>query len=72
MKVQCEIDIDENKFVKVCATEDIGKLADAVNALHGRLWCEACYDPYNEQTEKMARELLPHVEAIKAILRIKK
>lgn len=72
MKVQCEIEIDETKFVQVCAVENIAKLAHAVNEVYGRLWIEACYDPYNEQTQKLGRELLPYVEEIKAILRIKK
>lgn len=70
MKVPVEIDIDETKHVIVCKREDIERLSAAIQALHGRIWIEACYDPYNKQTEDMARELLPHLDVVKECLKL--
>lgn len=70
MKVPVEIEIDETKLVQVCKREDIDRLMEAVSALYGKLWIEACYDPYNEQTHKLARECLGYCDTIKECLKI--
>lgn len=70
MKVPVEIDIDETKFVVVCKREDIERLSAAIQALAGRIFIEAIYDPYNKQTQEMAREMQDHMDTIKDCLKL--
>jgi len=43
-----------------------------LNELYCQIWCEACYDPYNESTSTWARErLLKPIQELNKILRFK-
>ena len=68
MKIQYEVEVDETKLVPLCTLEDVPKLWAAINAIAAKVFIEGHYDPYNEQTRKMALELEPHVDAIKEIV----
>lgn len=72
MKLTAEIEIDENQYVMICQKDKLPELVHAVQVLYRRVWSEACYDAYNEETQLMARELLPHIETVKELLGIKK
>lgn len=41
-------------------------------ALYEKIWPEACYDPMTKETEKFARDLLPHIQALNAKLKFKR
>jgi hypothetical protein len=47
---------------------EIGKL---LCNLYKNIWVEACYDPYNEHTEKFAGNLLPDISRLNEILKFK-
>jgi hypothetical protein len=32
--------------------------------IYSIVWCEACYDAYNEHTKKFAERILPHIKAL--------
>lgn len=48
--------------------ETMKHLAD----LYSKIWIQAAYDPDNEYTEKLARELLPHIQAVNDKLHFKR
>jgi hypothetical protein len=66
------VEVDETKLGFLANPEEIPVLMKALCELYGQIWCEACYDATNEQMEKFARRLLPHIEAVNAILKFKK
>lgn len=39
--------------------------------LYQIIWCEACYDPTNEETEKLADKLLPFIRDLNDELHFK-
>lgn len=48
-----------------------GEVGKNLRELYGKIWCEACYDSYDESTKKFASELLPHIQALNRILKFK-
>lgn len=43
-----------------------------MSLLYSLIWTEACYDPMNESTERFAKKLLPHIQALNAEFRFKR
>lgn len=39
--------------------------------IYSAVWTEANYDPYNADTEKFAKRLLPHIQALNEELKFK-
>ena len=48
-----------------------GREKELLAKLYGMIWAEACYDAYNEATEKYARKLLEPIQELNTLLRFK-
>ena len=70
MKVIAEI--DEKEYGLICKLSEVEPLMKALGAMYCIIWPEACYDPLNASTRKLAEELLPHIQKANEILRFKK
>ena len=70
MKVLAEV--DETKYGLLCTVDEVAPLMAALGRLYSQIWCEACYDAYNEGTQKLARELLADIQYVNSILKFKK
>ena len=70
MKVTAEV--DEKAYGLLCKPEDVQPPMKALSKVYSLIWIEACYDAYNDSTQKLCREMLPHIEKANEILKFKK
>ena len=68
MKLEFDIVPQEHGLMPQKNVEEAFK---AIHDLYGDIWCEACYDPTNEDYRKFARRLLPKIEKANEILGFK-
>ncbi len=61
-------ELDRRGFVHQNCLVDAKKV---LSELYGKIWCEACYDPDNADTQKFARKVLPLIEKANEYLRFK-
>jgi len=66
------VEFDETKYGLLCTVEEVKPLMEALGRLYGKIWCEACYDPMNESTQKFSRDLLADIQFTNTILGFKK
>lgn len=57
-----------NTTKKVLTDEDVKNLHD----LYSKIWIEACYDSFNEDTRNYANELLPLIKKLNKSLGFRK
>jgi hypothetical protein len=65
-------EIDEKDYGLLCKPSEVEPLMKALSNIYGLIWCEACYDPDNESTQKFARRLLDDIQFVNSILQFKK
>jgi len=65
-------EIDEKQYGLLCKVDEVKPLMEALGRLYGKIWCEACYDPANEGTQKFSRDLLEDIQFTNTILGFKK
>ena len=70
MKVIAEI--DEKEYGLLCKPSEVQPLMQALSRVYSLIWCEACYDPYNEETRKFAQRMLEDIQLANKILQFKK
>lgn len=70
MKVLAEV--DEQAYGLLCKPDEVEPLLKALREAYSIIWCEACYDPVNEATQRICQRLLPLIQHANAILRFKK
>jgi hypothetical protein len=70
MKVIAEV--DEKQYGLLCKPSEVEPLMQALRSLYSIIWPEACYDPFNKDTEAFAQRLLPHIQQANEILQFKK
>jgi protoheme ferro-lyase len=67
-----QVEIDEKKYGLILEKYQVEKVFNNLRVLYQKIWCEACYDPLNESTKQLAKELLPHISELNKILEFKK
>ena len=65
-------EIDEKECGLLCKPSEEKPLMKALSELYSIIWTEACYDAYNEHTEKLCRRLLPYIQEANTIIGFKK
>lgn len=70
MKVIAEF--DEKELGLLCKASEVKTVMSELNTLYGIIWTDACYDADSEATQKFSRRLLPHIQALNAIIGFKK
>jgi len=71
MKIKTDlvyIDYERTETVKYRVGQEVG---DQLNALYSKIWCASCYDPLNDEENRFALRLLPHIKRLNEILKFK-
>jgi hypothetical protein len=65
-------EIDEKEYGLLCKPSEVEPLMKALSRVYGLIWCEACYDPYNDATRQFAKKMLDDIQFANTILQFKK
>ena len=65
-------EVDEKDYGLLCKPSEVKPLMAALARVYGQIWCEACYDPYNDSTRQFAKKMIDDIQFANSILHFKK
>ena len=68
--MKIEVEIDPTKL-NLMPQNNLAEAFKSLHDLYGIIWCEACYDPDNEETQKICQRMLPLIQKANEILKFK-